>query len=526
MQYRFNQCVLDTALFALYRDGEKVDVEPQVLRILEHLITHRDRAVGREELFEAVFGNRIVTDNALTVRIRAARAAVGDSATEQRVIATVTGVGYHFVADVEVVSHAAARAAEGASAIPAPESLLAGDAAAGPAVAVLPFEVIGDGDAVIARGLVHDVTTRIARSRTMYVIARGTAFQYESGAHDVRELGERLNVRYVAQGAVQIVGRRIRISIGLASVATAREIGSWQYDRELGDVLSIQDEIAELIVSEIEEEVQREEVRRSRLIPSTNLDAWSAYHRGLGHMYRFRTRDADQAEAYFRKAIDLEGRLPRPHAGLAFVNYERAYLNLDGSRGRSLRKALDYAGEAIALDPKDPMGHWALSRALFLTGAIEDAFSAVSRATALNPSYATAQYFSGWLAMQLGDHQEGLDRMELSMRLSPQDPLIYGMQGVSALSLALLGRGKEACERASQARKHPDVHYQAHALGVVLFSLAGDPERAEQALRDARAVKPDYDLNEFFSVYAFQREEDIRLLTDAFRDIERRVARR
>lgn len=308
MQYRFRQCVLDTTQFALFRDGVKADVDPQVLRLFEYLIVHRDRVVPRGDLFDEVFSGRIVTDNALSVRVRAARVAVGDSASEQSRIATITGLGYRFVAEVHVVSHAEARREQTRTESAVDEGQLAGLAVAEPTVAVLPFEVIGGKSehTIIARGLVHDVTTRIARSRAMYVIARGTSFQFASGTQDVREIGAKLGIRYVAQGAVQITGRKIRISIALASTETARVVGSWQYDRELGDVLHIQDEIAILIVSEIEVEIQRQEMQRSTLMPSTNLDAWSAYHQGLGHMYRFRSRECDKAEIFFRRALDLE----------------------------------------------------------------------------------------------------------------------------------------------------------------------------------------------------------------------------
>ena len=77
MQYRFGIFVLDTAQFALYNDGEKVELEPQVLKLLEYLVENRDRVVSRNEILDKVFGRRIVTDNALTVRVRAARQAVG-----------------------------------------------------------------------------------------------------------------------------------------------------------------------------------------------------------------------------------------------------------------------------------------------------------------------------------------------------------------------------------------------------------------------------------------------------------------
>lgn len=525
MQYRFGTFTLDMAQFALFDIERKVEVEPQVLKLLEYLVENRDRVVSRSELLDKVFGRRIVTDNALTVRIRAVRAAVGDSAKDQKVIATVPGGGYRFVAKVEVVSHAAARFEAVDKQKFAPSPKLSDLSTAGPTVAVLPFEVIGDaeGDTTVARGLVHDVTTRVARSRTMLVTARGTAFQFESGAHDVREIGASLGVRYIAQGAVQISGKKMRVSLGLASTESGQEVGSWQYIKSLGDVLVIQDELADLIVGSIETEIQKREMQRSTLIPSSNLDAWSAYHRGLSHMYRFRIKECDRAEVFFRRAIDLEPNVPRPYAGLSFVNYERAYLNLDNEREKSLRNALEYAHEAIAIDPTDPMGHWAMSRAQFLRGDLDAAMKAIIESTDLNPSYATAQYFLGWIAMQLGDHEYAVDRIDHSRRLSPYDPLIYGMLGVSSMSLALLGRHEEALKRAMAALEHPDVHYQARAMGVVIGAIAGNMQLAEESMRHVLAVKPDYDINEFFSVYAFQNDDDVRCITEAWKDVKRRV---
>ena len=516
MQYHFGNFVLDTAQYALFDDGHKVDLEPQVLRLLGYLIENRDRVVPRSELLDKVFGRRIVTDNALTVRISAARLAVGDSAKEQAVVATIHGGGYRFIASVEARSHVSSRLDQSTESDDTPSDLPPLSVAQ-PTIAVLPFEVLGTGeaDAIIARGLVHDVMTRIARSRTMFVIARGTAFQFPSGDHDVREVGATLGVRYVVQGAAQISGNKIRVSVGLASTETSQEIGSWQYNRKLGDVLVIQDEIANLLVAAIETEVQKEEMLRSTLMPSSNLDAWSAYHRGLNHMYRFSMKDCDNAEVFFRRAIDLEPQVPRPYAGLSFVNYERAYLNLDDNRANSLRHAFDYAHEAIAIDPQDPMGHWALSRSHVLAGNIETARDSIDLATDLNPSYATAQYFHGWVAMQLGDHAFCVERIDLAQRLSPFDPLIYGMRGVSAMSLALMGRHEEALQRTHRALDHPDIHYQAQAIAAAIFALVGERDLARQAFAKVRAVNPDYDIKEFFSVYSFRKEDDIRRITEA-----------
>ncbi|MEM6709169.1 MAG: winged helix-turn-helix domain-containing protein [Pseudomonadota bacterium] len=529
MQYRFSSYVIDTATFSLSKDGEEVAVEPQVLRFLVYLLEHRERVVSRDELLRTLFRGRLVTDNALTVRMRAARQAVGDTGRRQGVIATVQGEGYRFIAPVETrvgVQAPASLASTATGSVPAapggPD--FAGDLRlAQPSIAILPFDLITgpDSQTTLAQGLTHDVITRVACSRAMLVIARGTAFRFQSGQHDVKALGAALGVRYLCQGAVQVAGARARITVGLADTTTQQELWSDHYDRSLTDVLTLQQELAAKIVSELETEVQRNEIRLATLKPATNLDAWSAYHRGLGHMYRFRMSDCDVAERYFRQALDLEAGLARPHAGLSFVNYERAYLDLEGDRSRTRQLAEDQAKRAIEADPADPMGYWALSRAQFLKHDMRAAQHSVARATELNPSYATAQYFLGWVSMLLGEREHCHERIELAKKLSPQDPLIYGMQGISAMNLALMGRHEQAVEQGQAALEHPDVHYQALGVAAMIFALGGEERLAADTLRRARAVKPDYSITDLLSSLAFQRPEDLSTLTDAFRDIER-----
>ena len=98
--YEFGDCQVDLARLELRRAGSRVHVEPQVFDVLAHLIRHRDRVVTKGELLDTVWGDRFVSESALTSRIRAARSAVGDDGGAQRVIRTAHGRGYRFVADV------------------------------------------------------------------------------------------------------------------------------------------------------------------------------------------------------------------------------------------------------------------------------------------------------------------------------------------------------------------------------------------------------------------------------------------
>ena len=100
--YRFEDFELDPSRHVLARGGSAVRVERQVFQVLLHLIEHRSRLVTKAELLDAVWGDRFVSESALTSRLKAARRAVGDNGQQQRVIATVHGVGYRFVAPVQV----------------------------------------------------------------------------------------------------------------------------------------------------------------------------------------------------------------------------------------------------------------------------------------------------------------------------------------------------------------------------------------------------------------------------------------
>ncbi|HKY15369.1 MAG TPA: alpha/beta fold hydrolase [Microthrixaceae bacterium] len=106
MRYRFGAHTLDTATLQLLDATTEVELEPQALAVLTHLIEHRDRVVAKEELLDEVWGSRFVSESALATRIKQVRQAVGDSGRDQAVVRTFPGQGYRFVADVEVLDDA------------------------------------------------------------------------------------------------------------------------------------------------------------------------------------------------------------------------------------------------------------------------------------------------------------------------------------------------------------------------------------------------------------------------------------
>ena len=167
-------------------------LEPQAMRILIELISHRDRVVAKTELLDSVWGDRFVSESALTTQIKELRRAVGDTGRDQRIVKTVHGRGYMFVAPVEDDTRAAGAASRRRS-------------GAYPVLAVLPFANLAaePGREHVAEGLTHDIITALSKHRWLRVLTRATAAEYAGQSDAAARLRDELDVDYVVEGTVR-----------------------------------------------------------------------------------------------------------------------------------------------------------------------------------------------------------------------------------------------------------------------------------------------------------------------------------
>jgi TolB-like protein len=198
--YLFENYALDTDRRELRRDSELIDLEPQVFDFLEYLVRNRERVVGKDELIASIWGRRIVSESALSTRINAARNALGDSGTEQRLIKTLPRKGMRFVGSVLEEQKLSERTA----------------------IAVLPFDDLSrDAEQeYFADGIVEDLIIALSKMSALFVIARNSTFAYKGKSVDVRRIAADLGVRYIVEGSVRKSGSRIRITARLLDGAT------------------------------------------------------------------------------------------------------------------------------------------------------------------------------------------------------------------------------------------------------------------------------------------------------------------
>lgn len=494
MIYRFDAFELDLAKFELRAGGRARPVEPQVFALLALLVGNRERLVSRDEMIEKVWDGRIVSDAAIASRIKSARQALGDDGASQRFIRTVHRQGFRFVAEAKVV---------GAVAVPEAATGQLPGVAARPSLAVLPFRLLGDAGpcAPIADALPHELIAALARLRWLFVTARGSSFRLRANEVEAADVASLLGVRYYLCGTVEVVGSRLGVTVELVDTRGGGIVWAERLSGGVGDVHRVREEICARILSALEIHIPMHEAAQARLAVSGHLDAWSAYHLGLQHMYRFNRADNAQAAAMFRQALTLDPEFARAHAALSFVHFQSAFLrysdDLTGEMALSRRHAL----HGLELDPIDPFINYAMGRSFWLEGDLHSSLLWLERATSISPNYAQGIYALAWTETLAGRVAEGRSHVDLAMRLSPLDPLYYGMLGTRALNHLMAGDDAAAAEWAERAARSPGAHALIAMVAVAAHALAGDAARAASWSAEVRARNPALTRADFFRAF-------------------------
>ena len=509
MIYSFGSMELDLAKVELRDNGEPRSIEPQVFALIAYLAEHRDRMVSRDELFEKLWEGRVVSDSALSSRIKSARRALGDDGRSQAIIKTVHGQGLRFVAEVRVQPAAAIVIPTASGRDPetkAPE--LVPDVTPRPSIAVLPFRSIGAPEewSAIADGLPHDLITELSRLRWLFVVARGSSFRLRGDDQDPREVGRLLGVRYCLSGAVEVSGNRLVITTELVDTGAGDVVWGERYTGDVQDVHAMRDEIRASILASLEIQIPLHEAGRARLLSPDNLDAWSAYHLGLQHIYGFNRRDNALAAKFFGRAIEQDPAFARAHAGLSFVHFQTAFLRQADDVAGTIRLARDYAQRGVDIDPLDPFVNFTMGRSFWLEGDLERSLAWLERATSLSPNYAQGIYAQAWTESLAGSALEGRGHADLAMRLSPLDPLYYGMLGTRAFTHMALGEDAEAAAWAERAARSPGAHVLIAMIAAAAHALNGDALRAQRWAANVRERSPQMGRDDFFRAFPMKPE--------------------
>jgi TolB-like protein len=521
VQFVFGDCVLDPDRRELTRGSELVAVGPQVFDLLLHLVQNRERVVGRDNLLDAVWGGRIVSESTLTSHINAARRAIGDSGREQHLIRTVARKGFRFVGDVTEAGLSNGPGLQGPALVRSNEAPpLALELPDKPSIAALPFlNLSGDLEQeYFADGVVEDIISALSRIGWLFVIARNSSFTYKGQAVDVKQVGRELGVRYVLEGSVRKATNRLRITGQLIDATTGAHLWADRFEGTLGDIFELQDQVTENVVGAIAPQLERAEIERAKRKPTDSLDAYDYYLRGMANSHQGTREATNEALPLFYKAIELDPDFASAYAMAAWCFFWRKVNGWVTDRSREIAEGARLARRAVELGRDDAvaLARSSTSFAHFM-GDLDGGIALLDRALVLNPNLSAAWFLAGFLRVWRGEPDDGIERIAHAMRLSPLDSEMYRMQCGTALGHLLAGRFDDASSWAEKSFRELPSFLIAVSVMAASHALAGRTNEARQAMGRLRRLDPALHLSNLKDWLPFQRPEAIANLAEGLR---------
>jgi adenylate cyclase len=522
-RYTFDRWTLDCNLGVVSAEGGDISLRPKSFEVLRHLIAHAGRLVSREDMLNAVWPGLNVTEESLTQCVSEIRQALGD--TNQGIIKTVPKRGYLFAAEVaradreaRMPAASASREAESEASAPSPEPNLI----EGPSIAVLPFANLSGDPAqqYLSDGITEDVISGLSRFSDLAVIARNSSFSYKGRTVDIRIAGKQLGVRYLVEGSVRRFDERIRITARLVDALSGVQRWGERFDRTLGDIFAVQDEITQSIVAIIVAHLGNAEIERVSRKPA---GSWSAYDlalqgdqaQGLAEQF-WDAKYVYQARELYTEALRIDPDNAKVCAKLGHT-YVRAYADPAspdlGSRA-DLERGFDLARQAVGLDPNLPLARAQLGWVYAWMRQPDAAIAEFEKATQLNSSF--VDYRFPLILTFACEPERALQVARDYVRLDP----FYGsmLPVICGIALFNLGRYSDALEALGECRgRAPHVPGQA-VLAATLTRL-GQEKEAKAVVVEVLKRLPALTLARWPMSSVFRNPDDARNLIEPLRKV-------
>lgn len=476
--HSFGNFTLDVDRGALLLNGNDVKLRPQAFEVLKYLIDRHGTLVAKDELLDAIWRDKVVTDDSLTQCLSEIRKAIGDK--RHRIVRTVPRRGYRFdlpVDDSNIPDPATPVTGTGKPWAKIADwplrvvlGLVAGlavlwwaggllgskkDSVTGiplpphtSSIAILPFvDMTADqSEKYLADGIAEEILHLLAQSESLKVIARTSSFSADAGKLSVKELAELLNVAYVLEGSVRKSGSRLRVTAQLVDGANSMHVWSETYDRESGDILDLQSEIATAVADVLKVKLPASGASATEPV---HADTYQNFLQAQFFYQRRTEGDLDRAETYYRRTVEREPNYARAWVGLAATRLVQT-VEEGAPKDATLELARAAIERALALDPQLPEAHIRAESIYFILGHVEKAREHQRLARSLGPNRPLVLAALGGNAAWAGRMDEAI---ALLRRAVAHDPLAANYR--SNLALYLLAEG-----RVEEARRELDMTFQ------------------------------------------------------------------
>ncbi|MDM7921024.1 MAG: winged helix-turn-helix domain-containing protein [Pyrinomonadaceae bacterium] len=542
--FSIGDLTIDRDSFTVSRAGTVCELTPRAFDVLVYLIENRGRVVEKQEIFDAVWKDTFVTDNALMRAVREIRRELGDSATEPKYIETVHKRGYRFISTPDEPAAEAEKVEEQAAmADPTAETtnyyklgsllLIAGLIAAVAwmtlgrgdepirSIAIMPLEnaISGENSEHISDGISESLINSLSELRELKVAARATAFRYREREFDPQRIGRELGVDAILTGRVVQAGEELTVQADLIDTSDGSQIWGARYSRRLNAVYEFPGAIAADLVKKLDLPLTGEQATRLAKNYTENAEAYRLYSLGL-HFWNKRSEDAlNKSIEYFQQAIEKDPNYALAYSGLADSNAVMA-ISADLPAHEVFPKAKAAAEKALALDdrlveaqatmlrirsqyewdwraaeseyrralelnPNYPMTHIYYMSYLVSVGRPDDAIASVKRAQELDPLSSVANAVVARSLFFAGRYDEAIAAAEKTLELDENSFLARLILG---RAYARKGRYAEAIAELEKLRSRPGSNSETTSLLAHTFAVTGRRADAGRLLEEMKQL--------------------------------------
>ena len=508
MQFKFDEFVLDTDRFQLSKCGSEVAAEPQVIELLIYLIQNRDRLVSRTELNDKVWKGRVVTDAALSSRIKLARQILGDDGRKQQYIRTIHKKGFTFVTEVE--THSTSKLDQDSEAGHSPPQQSNGYFSDDPrpSIAVMAFQnlSVDPKQKYISDGITEDIITTLSKISKLIVVALPATDQNGTALSNSVQMAREMGVRYVLEGSIRSEGSRLRISSRLIDVNTGQHIWGQQFDRENQAIFELQDDITKEIVSALQVELTEGDQALLASRGTDNIQAWKLTVEGHGLVLIHRKDAVRRGRNLLEEAVALDQNYVLAWNSLSTAHFKEALSKgWSISPEQSLESAIVASDRALALDPVN--AHTLAARSLILVTLrqFDEAVMLAEKALLYANSSADTIAIAAITLRACCKPEMSIKHTQKAMRLCPVYPGWYPYS--IGVCYWIMERFDEAIAKAEEAISIDPGFSLSFLVLALVYAETGKKQQATDAFEKLRLIDPQFSTLSYIKGLPFSDEK-------------------
>jgi adenylate cyclase len=376
-------------------------------------------------------------------------------------------------------------------------------------VGVLPFvNLSGSTDEYFSDGLTEDLIHALSLQSFYRVLSRSATFAFKDKDLSTRLIAREIDATYLIQGSVRRAGSKIRVTAELIAPENGEQLWTGRYDRDIGDLFALQDEITTSLSAAIAPEIFRAEASAPARSLSTDLTAWDRFLRGLSHYYRQTKADFETSIALFREAIALDPALAIARAYLGTILVQGVQYGWIRSTRQLWAEAMELAESSVRLDPRSSFAFSLLSFMHAMEGHYDAAMDAAKKAIELNPYDMGARGILGICHLVIGEHRQAIELLSTAVQRGNSDPR-YQWAALNAFSHYLLGQYDASLSWAREALYLNPNHLQVLAVRAAALAQLGRSEEAAMAAEVLLAGYPGLTVEKHLRNFRWKELADI-----------------